>query len=297
MQPCFTKCLYFAPSHDQIIVYCVGYTTLNLSTHLQLDIRVAASFGLLKYGREFVGKSRGRHELRIARFRGRLLDGDPAMLCLPSGTHSFRPLALKCPPPQLQPRRILWVVIASYCSDWVVVTVCRSVVVVPSKSQASLRQDRPYLGSYLFPDDIGKWTLHVTFPPSSWRVSLSFQEAARPLLDETVLDALAFPTSADCDMSSSCPLSPHQPGPFPLHTASLLLLVCSLASDYGSPFHNFSHTFVYVCVCLCLLLWFVYFFFKTGFFSVALDLLKLSLQTRLAENSKFHLPLSPKYWD
>jgi hypothetical protein len=42
---------------------------------------------------------------------------------------------------------------------------------------------------------------------------------------------------------------------------------------------------------------FVCLFFETGFLCVALDVLELTLQTRLAWNSKIHLPLPPKRWD
>lgn len=40
-----------------------GYTTFSLSAGLQLDIRVVASFGLLKYSREVMCKLQCRHEL------------------------------------------------------------------------------------------------------------------------------------------------------------------------------------------------------------------------------------------
>jgi hypothetical protein len=47
---------------------------------------------------------------------------------------------------------------------------------------------------------------------------------------------------------------------------------------------------VFVCLFVCL-------FFETGFFCVALAVLELTLQTRLASNSEILLPLPPKCWD
>jgi hypothetical protein len=38
-------------------------------------------------------------------------------------------------------------------------------------------------------------------------------------------------------------------------------------------------------------------FFETGFLCVALAVLELTLETRLASNSETRLPLSPKCWD
>jgi hypothetical protein len=39
---------------------------------------------------------------------------------------------------------------------------------------------------------------------------------------------------------------------------------------------------------------FFFFFFKTGFLCIALAVLELTLQTRLASNSEIHLPLPPE---
>jgi hypothetical protein len=43
--------------------------------------------------------------------------------------------------------------------------------------------------------------------------------------------------------------------------------------------------------------WLVFRFSETGFLCVALAVLELTLQTRLASNSEIHLPLPPKCWD
>jgi hypothetical protein len=42
---------------------------------------------------------------------------------------------------------------------------------------------------------------------------------------------------------------------------------------------------------------FFFFFSKTGFLCVALAVLELTLQTRLASNSEIRLPLPPECWD
>ena len=49
----------------------------------------------------------------------------------------------------------------------------------------------------------------------------------------------------------------------------------------------FGFWFLFVCFC----------FFETGFLSVALAVLELTLQTRLASNSEIRLPLAPECWD
>jgi hypothetical protein len=40
-----------------------------------------------------------------------------------------------------------------------------------------------------------------------------------------------------------------------------------------------------------------FWFLETGFLCVALAVLELTLETRLASNSEIHLPLPPKCWD
>jgi hypothetical protein len=42
---------------------------------------------------------------------------------------------------------------------------------------------------------------------------------------------------------------------------------------------------------------FVFCFFEIGFLCVALAVLELTLETRLASNSEIHLPLPPQCWD
>jgi hypothetical protein len=42
---------------------------------------------------------------------------------------------------------------------------------------------------------------------------------------------------------------------------------------------------------------FFFWFYKTGFACVALAVLELTLQTRLASNSEIYLPLPPEGWD
>jgi hypothetical protein len=42
---------------------------------------------------------------------------------------------------------------------------------------------------------------------------------------------------------------------------------------------------------------FFFWFFETGFLCIALAVLELTLQTRLASNSEIRLPLPPKCWD
>ena len=51
---------------------------------------------------------------------------------------------------------------------------------------------------------------------------------------------------------------------------------------------------LFVCLFVCFVL---FLFFETGFLSVALAVLELTLQTRLAWNSEIHLPLPAKCWD
>jgi hypothetical protein len=42
---------------------------------------------------------------------------------------------------------------------------------------------------------------------------------------------------------------------------------------------------------------YLFWFSETGFLCVALAVLELTLQTRLASNSEIRLPLPPKCWD
>ena len=51
---------------------------------------------------------------------------------------------------------------------------------------------------------------------------------------------------------------------------------------------------VYVCVFVCL---FVCLFFETGILYVVLDVLELTLQTRVASNTENRLSLPPTCWD
>jgi hypothetical protein len=62
--------------------------------------------------------------------------------------------------------------------------------------------------------------------------------------------------------------------------------VCSLQSIGFTLFY----LFLFVC-------FFVFCFFETGFLYVALAVLELTLQTRLASNSEILLPLPPECWD
>ena len=52
------------------------------------------------------------------------------------------------------------------------------------------------------------------------------------------------------------------------------------------------HFFVVVFLFL-----FLFLFFQTGFLCIALAVLELTLQTRLASNSEICLPLPPECWD
>jgi hypothetical protein len=49
--------------------------------------------------------------------------------------------------------------------------------------------------------------------------------------------------------------------------------------------------------CFFLDLFVCLFVFETGFLCVALAVLELTLETRLASNSEIRLPLPPKCWD
>jgi hypothetical protein len=56
--------------------------------------------------------------------------------------------------------------------------------------------------------------------------------------------------------------------------------------------------FFFLFFCFCFLFLFLFlFFFETGFLCIALAVLDLTLQTRLALNSEIHLPLPPKCWE
>jgi hypothetical protein len=72
-------------------------------------------------------------------------------------------------------------------------------------------------------------------------------------------------------------------------------VICLKAST--SFFVLFCFVFFFVCCLFFVFCFFVFCFFKTGFLCIALAVLELSLQTRLASNSEIRLPLPSKCWD
>jgi hypothetical protein len=74
-----------------------------------------------------------------------------------------------------------------------------------------------------------------------------------------------------------------------------LMIHCLIFNTFEIINSNFILSFVHSWF---LFLFFSFFFFvETGFLCVALAVLELTLQTRLALNSEIRLPLPPKCWD
>lgn len=109
-QPCFSECLYSTPSHDRIKVCSMdmyGYTMFSLLTGLlwtleslsALEYENIAENSHASYNVDMSFKHNVDMSFKLC-FRGRLLGHNTAMFCLPNRTHSFLPLAPKCPLPR-----------------------------------------------------------------------------------------------------------------------------------------------------------------------------------------------------